>query len=67
MDYSNLELNHEANTLAQFEANLIDRGYIITCKIQDIKLDDFGRPYVQTANGKDMLPNRNLVSKNKKR
>lgn len=67
MNYSNLELNHEANTLAQFEANLIERGYIITGKIQDIKLDNFGRPYVQTATGKDMLPNRNLVSKNKKR
>jgi hypothetical protein len=67
MDYSNLELNHEANTLAQFEANLIEKGYIIIGKIQDIKLDDFGRPYVQTLTGKDMLPNRNLVSKNKNR
>lgn len=67
MDYSKLELHHESNTLAQFEANLIEKGYIIIGKIEDIKLDDFGRPYIQTPTGKDMLPNRNLVSKAKNR
>ena len=60
MDYSNLELNHEANTLAQFEATLIEQGYIITCKIQDVKLDSLNRPYEQTESGKMMLPNKNL-------
>lgn len=60
MDYSSLELNHEANLLAQFEAYLIEKGYIITCKIEDIKLDSLNRPYEQTDLGKMMLPNKNL-------
>lgn len=61
MNYSNLELNHEANTLAQFEANLIEQGYIITCKVENIQLDSLGRPYEQTSNGKMMLSNKKLI------
>lgn len=61
MNYSNLELNHEANTLAQFEANLIEQGYIITCKVENIQLDSLGRPYEQTPNGKMMLSNKKLI------
>ena len=61
MNYSQLELNHEAEVLAQFEANLIEQGYIIDCKIENVKLDSLNRPYEQTPMGKMMLSNRQLI------
>lgn len=61
MNYSHLELNHEAEVLAQFEANLIEQGYIIDCKIENVKLDSLNRPYQQTASGKIMLSNKKLI------
>jgi len=61
MNYSHLELTHEAEVMTQFEANLIEQGYIITSKIENIQLDSLGRPYEQTPNGKMMLSNKKLL------
>ena len=57
MNYSNLELHHEANLLAELQSNLIDSGYFIHCNIEDVKFDEYNRPYEQTQYGKVMLSN----------
>lgn len=62
MNFSDLELNHEANNLAQFESNLIDAGYIIHCDIKNVELDSLNRPFEQTATGRVMLSNIKLVA-----
>jgi hypothetical protein len=61
MNYSHLELTHEAEVMTQFEINLLERGFIIHCKIENVKLDSLNRPYEQTPNGKIMLSNRQLI------
>jgi len=61
MNYSNLELNHEAETLAQLEFNLLQDGYLIHCNIEAVRFDDLNRPYEQTTNGRIMLSNNKLI------
>lgn len=57
MNYTEAELRHEANLLAILESNLIDEGYFIHCNIEDVKFDEYDRPYEQTIYGKVMLSN----------
>jgi hypothetical protein len=57
MNYSNLELHHKYQILAELESNLIDEGYHIHCNIEDVKFDEYNRPYEQTQYGKVMLSN----------